>query len=74
MKRTSADAFPQLRFLVQPINFHSLEIAARDDAPDPSVLDDWKMTKAAIIHRPQRVDCPYLGWMKGSLGWSRQWQ
>lgn len=36
-------------FLVQLINLHPFEIAARDDAPDPSAFDDRKMTEAAIV-------------------------
>jgi hypothetical protein len=35
-------------FLIELIDLHSLEITARDDAPDIFVLDDRKMTKAAI--------------------------
>ena len=38
--RSSADAFPQVIFLIQLIDLRPLEIAARDDAPDPSILDD----------------------------------
>ena len=48
-------------FLIQLIDLRPLEIAARDDAPDPSIFDDRKMTEAAIAHRPQRVDCAAIG-------------
>jgi hypothetical protein len=49
--RSSADAFPRVVFLVQLIDLHPLEIAARDDAPDPFIFDDRKMAEAAITHR-----------------------
>ena len=38
--RSSADAFPQVIFLIQLIDLRPLEIDARNDAPDPSILDD----------------------------------
>ena len=38
--RGSANAYPQMSFLLQPIDLHPREIAARDDPPNPSVLDD----------------------------------
>ena len=50
--RSSADAFPHVVVLVQLIDLHPLEIAARDHTPDPFILDDRKMTEAAIAHRP----------------------
>lgn len=43
-------------FLIQPIDFHSLEIAARDNAPDSAALHNGDMTEAASTHRPERVN------------------
>ena len=57
----SADAFTQVVILVQPIDLRPLKVAARDDAPDPSALDDRKMSEAAITHLPQSVDCAAMG-------------
>ena len=53
--------FPQVVFLIQSIDLHPHEVIPRDDAPDPSALDDWEVTEAAIAHPPQRVDGAALG-------------
>jgi len=47
-----ADAFPQVFFRIQLIDFHPHEITPRDNTPDPTPLDDWEMTKAVSAHLP----------------------
>ena len=48
-------------FLIQSVDLHPHEVIPRDDAPDPSALDDWEVTKAAVAHLPQRVDGAAIG-------------
>src|SRR3990170_909393 len=57
----SADAFTQVVILVQPIDLHPQEVTPGDDAPNPSALDDRKMTEAAIAHLTQCIDCATIG-------------
>ena len=37
----STDTLTQVVILVQPVDLHSLKVAARDDAPDFSRFNDW---------------------------------
>src|SRR5262249_46628558 len=67
-EKSSADAFPQVFFLIQLIDFHSHEITPRDNTPDPTALDDWDMTKAGSAHLPQRVDCAVIGRNRDWIG------
>jgi hypothetical protein len=53
---SSANAFRQALFLIQPIDFRSLEISARDDAPDPAGLDNRDVTEAPVAYRSQRIN------------------
>ena len=59
--KPSADAFPQVGFVIQPVDLHPKEITSRDDAPNPSALDDRKMTETAIAHLTQCVYCAIIG-------------
>ena len=59
--KPSADAFPQVGLVIQPVDLHPKEITSRDDAPNPSALDDRKMTKTAIAHLTQCVYCAIIG-------------
>src|SRR5262249_35471744 len=70
-EKSSADAFPQVFFLIQLIDFHSHEITPRDNTPDPTALDDWDMTKAVSAHLPQRVDCAVIGRNRDWIGCHR---
>jgi len=47
-----AHAFPEVVVVVQPVEFHALEIAAGDNPQDIAVFDDREMTEAVIAHLP----------------------
>jgi hypothetical protein len=64
----SAEAFPNVYFLIQLIYFHTLKSAPRDDAYNPPALDYWKMTEAEFIHLPQRVDCATIRTYRDGIG------
>src|SRR5690606_12392417 len=62
MAAGSADPLPQRRFLLEPVELEALEVAARDDAPDPPLfVDTGQVAVAAVAHHTQGVDRRGLG-------------
>jgi len=55
-------------FLTQSIDLYSVEVTPRDDAPNPSALNDREVTKAAVAHLPQRVNCVAIGSNRNWIG------